>query len=926
MKMKNSLKFYLILTPLLLVGAFFVPQIAGATVLNSQTTTLNPGWNIVSTPKVLLNHEFSVAETSDNFDIYLLDPTSTSGWQTMQGEGQTEFQPLFAYFINNKTGQSQTLTFNYDFSLTPAQRLFQRTLQPGWNAVGIASPSYALPQGSTSADINNPNNILGSIIGSVGQVIDFTSGDTNVDSPAISGTWLSKTATDVNSLNDFRELKAYGVFVTSETNNYIGSQNLSLPVQYTLTYAAGTHGRITGTLLQTVTSGYDGTAVTAVPATGYNFVNWSDGSTANPRTDTNVTANVSVTANFAFGTNVTVSVDPTFTSQTTITGGATNAVIGRFIIHGYGEDVKIGSLQVNPSLTSSNPTFNELENITLYFNGSQVGTQQNWTSGTLTFQLGSQMIAPAGQDSTLEIRADIMGNNNINYTAGTLALTLPAETSNATGQSSQTTLGIPTTDVSTTGLSIQSASLSIIKNSAYADQAIAPNTAAVKIGSYTIQNQSSAEGIRLTSLKIKMVDANGVQLDSNSTPPITNFSALRTSDTTGSGSTPIQPTGLDTLSVNDVLQAGASMTLDVFANTGSSASGSFKTEISVCSIGTVSNVATCTPSADVYLIGQTITLGTGTIATPTLVVSSTTPSQYISSSGSGATNATQAAYNFVSSNGVSTITELKFTITDSASNNSVTNICVGSVCAAPVSGIADLKGLSLAVPNGGGGFYVNAQASYAPVGSGGLTSGTTSNIALSYYKYTSGGTANIKQAPDDFTAISAKQITLVGSSPTVTINSTSNSGLILGAQNKIGQASFSANVTGSIRLNTITFNIGDSGLTTTSPSISSPFIAIGSTQVAGSSCVAGSGISTVTCTLGSGYSSDYSISAGQTQTFNLFATVNGTAIDGATVIISSSLTPTGFIWDDTSTSGASGTGLNGNLIYSFPTASYSIYQ
>ena len=36
--------------------------------------------------------------------------------------------------------------------------------------------------------------------------------------------------------------------------------------------------------------------------TGYHFVNWSDASTANPRTDTNVTANITVTANFAIDT------------------------------------------------------------------------------------------------------------------------------------------------------------------------------------------------------------------------------------------------------------------------------------------------------------------------------------------------------------------------------------------------------------------------------------------------------------------------------------------------------------------------------------------------------------------------------------------------------------------------------------------------
>ena len=39
-----------------------------------------------------------------------------------------------------------------------------------------------------------------------------------------------------------------------------------------------------------------------MPNAGYHFVNWSDGSDRQPRTDTNVTANVNVTANFAINT------------------------------------------------------------------------------------------------------------------------------------------------------------------------------------------------------------------------------------------------------------------------------------------------------------------------------------------------------------------------------------------------------------------------------------------------------------------------------------------------------------------------------------------------------------------------------------------------------------------------------------------------
>jgi hypothetical protein len=67
----------------------------------------------------------------------------------------------------------------------------------------------------------------------------------------------------------------------------------------TLTYVAGANGGIAGTLYQTVPFGGSGSAVTAVPATNYVFLKWSDNSTQNPRTDTNVQLPVNVTAEFA---------------------------------------------------------------------------------------------------------------------------------------------------------------------------------------------------------------------------------------------------------------------------------------------------------------------------------------------------------------------------------------------------------------------------------------------------------------------------------------------------------------------------------------------------------------------------------------------------------------------------------------------------
>ena len=71
---------------------------------------------------------------------------------------------------------------------------------------------------------------------------------------------------------------------------------------YTLSYTAGANGSIAGTTPQTVNSGGSGTAIIPNPATHFHFVNWSDGSTATPRIDSNVSQNIGVTANFSIDT------------------------------------------------------------------------------------------------------------------------------------------------------------------------------------------------------------------------------------------------------------------------------------------------------------------------------------------------------------------------------------------------------------------------------------------------------------------------------------------------------------------------------------------------------------------------------------------------------------------------------------------------
>jgi len=101
----------------------------------------------------------------------------------------------------------------------------------------------------------------------------------------------------------------------------------------TVTYQAGTGGKIQGTAVQTVIKGGTTAAVTAVADSGYVFSKWSDGLTTAVRSDKNVTASKTVTALFTKKTaeakkvtlnkkNIKLGVGESFTLKATVTPSA----------------------------------------------------------------------------------------------------------------------------------------------------------------------------------------------------------------------------------------------------------------------------------------------------------------------------------------------------------------------------------------------------------------------------------------------------------------------------------------------------------------------------------------------------------------------------------------------------------------------------
>src|SRR3989339_80138 len=161
--------------------------------------------------------------------------------------------------------------------------------------------SFTIPTTSTSLAISITTLSATDSTGVTGYLLS----ESSTTPSASSGSWSSTPQTSYTfTTQGTKTLYAFAKDAAGNVSSY-ASDTITItlsPTTYTLTYTANANGTITGTTSQTVNSGSSGSAVTAVPSTGYHFTSWSDASTSNPRTDTNVIANKSVSASFAINT------------------------------------------------------------------------------------------------------------------------------------------------------------------------------------------------------------------------------------------------------------------------------------------------------------------------------------------------------------------------------------------------------------------------------------------------------------------------------------------------------------------------------------------------------------------------------------------------------------------------------------------------
>lgn len=214
---------------------------------------------------------------------------------------------------------------------------------------------------------------------------------------------------------------------------------------YTLTFASGGNGTLTGTASQTIAQGASSSSVTAVPASGYHFVNWTEGGSIESvnaaLTVTNVTADHSYVANFAIDSliktiaTLTINLTGTLPTNTGIAGASfivtlpanvtpamTNSAVANGVVTPSGTFA--GGTQTPPIYTAATASTPGTLNVTLV-NAVTAGVSQVGEVATITLQLTNGATPTASSfvlsavsviDATFYNRINGMGANVANVT------------------------------------------------------------------------------------------------------------------------------------------------------------------------------------------------------------------------------------------------------------------------------------------------------------------------------------------------------------------------------------------------------------------------------------------------------------------------------------------------------------------------------
>ena len=489
-------------------------------------------------------------------------------------------------------------------------------------------------------------------------------------------------------------------------------------------------------------------------------------------TETGYGVNITPTGTFPFKPTAAANINngslsvntDTALANTQVVKGSAAVALGRWTVKAYGEDMKVTTLTVVPSVATTSGALavgEGLSNVSIFVNGAQVGSSKNYlattggvfSASTLVFGTTNLFTVKANETVTLEVRADLTQNTTsyissvdanlrieANAVQGVTSIqTWPAAQQNYSGQAA---------------LTVVTGSMTASKATDFQNQNVLANTQKTKVGSFKLQ-AGNAEDVNVTSLAVGLA---------TSTVPRTEMTNLYiTYDTVTSD--PVVPQDSNNFSATFSIPANQVKTVNVYVDLSSNAivGSTTVTFLTVNYRGSKTNT-----SATASVQGQTITIAQGSLATPTLVSNAPT-AQLVG----GNSSFVAATYKFVATNGSATINELRFNVVGSATTSpngtSVSSVTVGGQTGTVVFDGTNYKaiitGLALVVPAGSSGLQVPVTVQYNPVtssGLGGETTRTAVGLNLTYYKSV---ISNVTSETN--TNVASNVMYLVGSIPTV---------------------------------------------------------------------------------------------------------------------------------------------------------------
>jgi len=416
--------------------------------------------------------------------------------------------------------------------------------------------------------------------------------------------------------------------------------------------------------------------------------------------------------------------------------GASNVKLASFEFRAAGEDVKIEAMTVDADTTGAGG----LDNGKVFVNGVQVGSTKDIAEAGTEFTFGSSLIAKQGAVTVVDIYADAKNAAGTDLAGGsTVDVGVSIASADTEGMDSGDTVSA-VSEVEGTSLVLSASSATLTKSSGYGNQTMIAGTNNARLGSFTLSS-GSTEGVNVNTIT--------VTLSATEAASVTDLMLKDSATGMQIGSTKVAPSTSNSFSVNLVIPASSSKTIDLYGNIKSgSGIGAWAANVDGTGTGaiTASSVSFGDSSAAAGTL-QTITIGSGNL-TATVGAGDPTSTVVVA----GASSVPVGEFTFNAANSAFTVKELAVLVPNGAAT-SVTNVTLTykdvngatqtaskplAVAATNVAGqyaTATFTGLTMYVP-------ANDSANLdVSVGTPTVASGATSGAAVSV-KLDLGGAAS----------------------------------------------------------------------------------------------------------------------------------------------------------------------------------------